>query len=328
MRIPRIVPPERLKFLTDGGTVPEWLAPLEDPEWVQVRDARHMHADDPVIVVTPNERSYVLPWWVMKNHHVANLTLEEQPVTVTLCELCAASAAYDARIDDELRTFQVVGAWNGTHVIADHETQTIWSSFSGFGIWGYHRHDRLRQLPMYQAAWGDCVVLDHGSVVVEDPAEPRGGHGGSCRPRRKNQPLTEIPRGIDQRVPSNDLVLGVEAGDLERAYVLDDLLERGGVVNDTLGGIEIVALAGPGDYTAIAFERTVDGRTLLFRADEGAVIDDATESRWDLRGYALSGPLAGTRLTFVPSHIEKWFSWAAYHPRTDLGYRGPSAARA
>lgn len=315
---PRIVPPENLKFLTKDGTVPSWVAPLEDPTWLPLDEADHMRDDDPVIVVTPAERSYVLPWWVMKNHHVANLVLEDMPVTVTLCELCAGSAAFDARIDGERRSFQVVGKWKGTHIIADHETQGIWSSFWGECVWGFHRGVRLRQLPMFQARWEDCAGLQDGSVVVDGAGESREGHGGSLRPNTEGPPLSHVPGGVDTRIRANDLVLGVAAGGTKRAYRLADLQEAGGVLNDTVGGVDVVVFGGPGDYTAIAFRRALDDHVLHFRRTHGRIEDEESASIWDLTGFATSGPLAGKRLTFVDSHIEKWYSWAAYHPTTAI----------
>ena len=101
-RTPRIIPPEGLRFQQPyNGTLPRELAPLEDPGWVPLAEADHMRDADPVIVVTPSECSYVVPWWVLKNHHVANLLLEGNPVTVTLCERCSSSTALDARVDGE-----------------------------------------------------------------------------------------------------------------------------------------------------------------------------------------------------------------------------------
>jgi hypothetical protein len=282
-------------------------------------EADHMLDDDPVIVVTPTQRSYVLPWWVMKNHHVANLELEGRPVTVTLCELCAGSAAFDARIDRERRSFQVVGRWKGTHVITDHETQGIWSSFWGEWVWGVHRGARLQQLPMFQASWRECADLLHPeSVVVDGVGEPRDGHGGTLRPWSDGGQLSAIPGGLDMRILPNDLVLGVAAGGVERAYRLADVQQVGGVLNDTIGGVDVVVLGGAADYTAIAFERELDGRVLRFRRTGDRLVDEETGSTWDIRGFALSGPLAGQRLTFVDSHIEKWYSWAAYHPTTEI----------
>ena len=319
-RRPRIVPPQGFEFQhgKPDGLAPH-LAPLEDPRWVPADEATHMLDDDPVLVVALSERSYVLPWWVMKNHHVANLILEDSPVTVTLCERCSSGAAFEGTVDSETRTFQVVGIFKGTHALADHETESLWTSFSGECIWGFHHGYRLRQLPLLQTRWRDCLELQPPTVVVDGAGESREGHGSGRFPGSDEPPLGYgRPMDLDARLPPNALVLGVDIDGAARAYRLDAVLEAGGVVNDTLGGTEIVVLGGPSSYTGIAFARRVGERLLRFERRNGGVADAETGSTWDVTGVGLSGPLQGHRLTFVTSYVEEWYSWAAYHPHTEL----------
>jgi Protein of unknown function (DUF3179) len=317
-RTPRIIPPEGLRFQQPyNGTLPRELAPLEDPGWVPLAEAEHMRDADPVIVVTPSERSYVVPWWVLKNHHVANLTLEGNPVTVTLCERCSSSTALDARVDGERRTFQVVAMWKGTHVIADHETESLWTSFSGECIWGFHRGVQLGHLPIVQMRWQDCAGLNRGSLVVDGAGESRRGHGAGRWPGSEEAPMDGFA-DLDPRLSFTTLVLGVEAGGAARAYPVSYVEAAGGVVNDTVGGVDLVVFAGRTGYSAAAFERRLDDRVFHFRSRDGAAVDEETGSIWDLTGFAVSGSLAGRRLAFVYSQVEEWHAWSAYHPSTDI----------
>jgi Protein of unknown function (DUF3179) len=319
-RRPRIVPPQGFEFQhgKPEGLAPH-LAPLEQPRWVPATDAAHMRDDDPVLVVALSQQSYVLPWWVMKNHHVANLTLERSPVTVTLCERCSSAAAFDGRVEGETRTFQVVGIFKGTHALADHETESLWTSFSGECIFGFHHGYRLRQLPLLQTRWRDCADLQPAALVVDGAGESREGHGSDRFPGSFEKPLGYgPPMELDPRLPPNDLVLGVAIDGAARAYRLDSLVEAGGVLNDRVGGTEIVVLAGPSSYTGIAFGRRVGDQVLRFDRRGNAVVDAETGSTWDITGLALAGPLEGRRLGFVTSRVEEWYSWAAYNPQTDI----------
>jgi hypothetical protein len=47
-------------------------------------------------------------------------------------------------------------------------------------------------------------------------------------------------------------------------------------------------------------------------------VDEATNSRWDVTGTAVSGPLAGTRLDQIHHLDTFWFSWSTYQPGTEL----------
>ncbi len=49
-----------------------------------------------------------------------------------------------------------------------------------------------------------------------------------------------------------------------------------------------------------------------------AIRDKQTESTWDAQGNAVSGPLEGNVVKFVPSFISEWYGWSGYHPETQL----------
>ena len=73
----------------------------------------------------------------------------------------------------------------------------------------------------------------------------------------------------------------------------------------------------------MAFLRMLDGRTLRFApAADFPITDVETGTRRDVSGRAVAGPWAGRRLEFVPTGIEKWYAWFAYHPSTEV-YQAP-----
>ena len=58
--------------------------PLADPGWVPAASDGRMLPDDAVVAFMLEDRPYAIPWWVLKNHHVANLTFESGPVMAVL----------------------------------------------------------------------------------------------------------------------------------------------------------------------------------------------------------------------------------------------------
>ena len=73
--------------------------------------------------------------------------------------------------------------------------------------------------------------------------------------------------------------------------------------------------------TAVAWERTVDGRALTFAsAGGGYLVQDAeTGSTWDLEtGQATAGELAGRQLARIEGTAVYWGIWAQYHPETEV----------
>jgi Protein of unknown function (DUF3179). len=91
------------------------------------------------------------------------------------------------------------------------------------------------------------------------------------------------------------------------------------VLNDTLGGVEIVVRCRPGTLQALAFRRRGGDRLLVFGyAEARGVYDEETNSVWNEMGEAIAGPLAGTQLAYLESGVGEWYEFAAYHPGAEI----------
>ena len=309
-----------------SGKLPANSTPLTAPIWLPAQNARHMRPDDPVLGLLVDGLPYALPWWILKNHHVANLTLEGRPIVVKLCEICSSAAAFNPVLQDTRLTFQAIGAYKGTFVTMDHETRSIWASFTGECLTGPLRGKQLEQLPLYQATWAEWISLHSRSLVPDGRGEQRQGHGAHMFPGS-----AESDRGMaktlvhrDERLPFNELVLGVKSDGHARVYPLVRLHQVGPVLNDALGAQKIVIFSKPKSWMAMAFSCEVDGKCLVFKSSEdGKIVDRDTMSLWNMFGQATSGPLAGRSLAFMPSLVEEWSAWAAYLPATEI-FDGPN----
>ncbi|OGO64445.1 MAG: hypothetical protein A2Z45_02245 [Chloroflexi bacterium RBG_19FT_COMBO_55_16] len=106
-----------------------------------------------------------------------------------------------------------------------------------------------------------------------------------------------------------------------------------GVVNDAVGGEQVVIFWQPGTTSALdagtiaggrdvgaaaAFSRQIDLQVLNFVYQGGRILDDQTGSQWDVFGRAVGGELTGARLDPVVSVNHFWFSWAAFKPETRI----------
>lgn len=116
---------------------------------------------------------------------------------------------------------------------------------------------------------------------------------------------------VDDSTP----VLGVVVKDDARAYPVH-LMDYHQIANDVVGGVPLVVTWDPLTGVPLAFERTVDGRTLDFGVsgllyNSGFLLyDRETESLWSqFLGQAVSGPLAGKRLRRVRIRQEDLTSW-------------------
>ena len=116
---------------------------------------------------------------------------------------------------------------------------------------------------------------------------------------------------------AEDWVIGVEGHVEARAYPARRLASQR-LVNDQLEGRPITAYLSPDLATARVWTGQLEGKELSFTLTEAEQLRDrATGSLWDpLSGEALSGPLAGQRLTPLISTYSLWFAWQKYRPDT------------
>jgi hypothetical protein len=321
-------------YLFDKSEDRYFLRPLNGSDWRPAHQAKHMKSEDPILGVYLKNKAWALPWWIIKNHHVANLTLDDQPVLITFCEVCSSGGAFNPVLNGQRYTFRIVGYYNGSILISDFETGSLWAPFSGEALHGPLKGTRMERLPLYQCTWAEWFAQHPESLVAYGAEALREGHGKSLRPGSGSPDELHanhskaLLRPPDQRLPLNELILGVEMNGQTRAYPISVLDKAGPVVNDTLGQQEIVVLHVPGTILAAAFSRRIGDEVLVFEAGtDGRIVDQKYRNHWKHTGEAMDGPLAGQKLSYVPSEVAEWYIWAAYHPETDIFDAGKPTQR-
>ena len=119
-----------------------------------------------------------------------------------------------------------------------------------------------------------------------------------------------------------------------KAYPLS-ILTWHEVLNDVVGGVPVTVTFCPLCNTAIAFERTLEGRIFDFgvsgnlRNSDLIMWDRQTQTWWQqLTGEGIIGELAGHRLEFVPASIISWADFKEANPDSlvlsrDTGFNRP-----
>ena len=299
---------------------PHWCFPLVDPTWVASGEAHLMRADDPVVGLEFEGKHWALPWWIMKNHHIANLVLQGRPLLVTLCEVCSAAGAFDPVVDGRRLTFKLGGLYNGTIMPLDHETGSLWTGFSGTALEGPMTGRVLIRHPVLQCTWAEWLEMHPGTLVPDGKGESRGGHGEGNHPGSPwiGPDMGDLVEGRDRRLPHHELVLGVLVDGEARCYPLKALEKTGQVVNDTVAAQPIAVFSRPGSWMACAYSRILDGHALTFRTEGPGIVDEQTGSGWQISGVAVTGAHAGRQLRYVNSGVEEFFLWSAFHPQTSI----------
>ena len=124
--------------------------------------------------------------------------------------------------------------------------------------------------------------------------------------------------------PDEELILALTFNGDARAYPVR-LLSLHEIVNDTVGGQPLAITWCPLCFSALVFDRVVDGRTLTFGVsgylynDNLVMYDHQTNTLWSqLVGQAIKGAQRGTQLTILPSLITTWGEWQQRQPDTRI----------
>lgn len=233
---------------------------------------------------------------------------------------------YAREFDGRTLTFGVSGKLiRNSLVMYDRETESLWSQFLGAAVAGELSGHRLEPLASTFTDWStwreshpDTRVLDPGRLRVSDPY---GSYYASS-----SAGVVGVD-DIDSRLSVKDEVLGVRIGGAKKAYAFRHMLDTS-VVNDRVGGIDVLVVFDINNIVAQLYERTVDGEPLSFdfapsEPDAAGLVvpmvDRETGSLWSgLTGVAVSGPLAGARLRHIPATPVYWFAWQDFYPETEI----------
>lgn len=314
--------PVRRRVSEAFSVVPEQLPPLDNPVLRSRENADHMRPTDVVFGVLLGGQARAYPWWVAKNYHVINDEVGGQPLLITFCEQCSTTAAFSRIVRGRPLTWYLLGMDKGTLSISDRDTQTLWAPYDGVAVEGQLKGEKLERIPLFHTNWEDWQQRHPNTDVVWDHQKNRLGHGAWYTPGKWGIvcDVGETVTNWDTRLPENDWVFGVLAGESHKAYDRITVQQAGGLVNDVFEKTPVVVLAS-GDFDMISFHRTVADQVLTFEAAASAnafMRDLETGSRWTAEGRAVDGPLNGKELTPTDGFLAEWHVWFDRHPTTEL----------
>jgi len=239
---------------------------------------------------------------------------------------------YSREVDGKVLEFGTSGLlYRSNKLMYDRSTNTLWQQFLGEPVVGPLADSGivLEYLPVLVTTWREWLASHPDTTVLDDntgiypperyrPEEdPRSFYFGY---RQSPDTMFPVPQRSDL-LPTKALVLGLIAGGQPRAYSLE-LLQQEPVINDTLGGKDLVVVTTEKAGAARAYERGSYRFSLaqpIGNEEEVITLVDRQGQRWQVQEDALV--LVGAseqRLLRLPSHMAYWFGWYAFYPATDV----------
>ena len=321
----------RLSKASDGAIerLRDRIKPIYLPKYEPVEGGDWLGENDLVIgYVAESGEGFAYPIKILNLHEIVNDIIDGIPVLVSYCPLCASGVVYNRELDGVVHTFGNTSAlYESDMVMFDHETGSYWFQVLGEAIVGTLTGKRLEMISSTTTTWDQWRELHPATRVLSRDLGLLSSFSGSPYDRdpfigydqRVSREQFAFPVDkdrLDARLRAGDRVLAIQVGEAHKAYPLNDTGDR--VVNDEVGGEEVVVIARAHGPTASAYLSTVDGQTLSFTLSDGVVEDIETGSRWDDGGRAVSGPMSGTQLKRVPSRTSFWFSVVGALPNIEL----------
>jgi hypothetical protein len=323
--------------ILSGGPPKDGIPAIDNPQFVSVGEADEwLEEVEPVIFFQIGDDARAYPIQIFMWHEIVNDTVDSVPVVITFCPLCNTAIAFERTVNGQVLDFGTTGRLRYSNLIMyDRQTETWWQQATGEAIAGEMTGTRLVFRPAAIISWADFkAVHRQGQVLSRETgfSRPYGDNPYVGYDDVNNPPFLYRGPETPNVLPPVARVLTIDLNGEAAAYPYD-VLQEVRVVNDTVGGTEVVVLwtagtasaldtftvAGGRDVgTASAFARDLDGQSLTFAFDGSLIVDNETGSAWDVLGRTLSGPLAGKQLTPVVAINHFWFSWAAFKPETRI----------
>lgn len=333
--------------IRSGGPPKDGIPALDAPTYESMEDAATWLTDtSPVIVYETEGVARAYPLAILMWHEIVNDEVAGRPVTVTFCPLCNASIVFDRRVGEDILDFGTTGNLrNSDLVMYDRQTESWWQQFTGQAIAGAYSTTQLNFLASQVLPFREFRNLFPDGDVLARPLDlysrsygfnPYVNYDTYGSGLSRGGDLVLFSGEPDDRLPPLDRVVGILFPDNSSVAIPFDVVSAAGVIQYTrdesdpgfvvfhqFGMSSALSEQDIGNARDIGsvgvFERQLADQVLDFEAaGEGLFADRQTGSTWNIRGQAVSGPLAGQALTPRIAFDHFWFAWAAFLPDTVL----------
>lgn len=325
--------------ILSGGPPKDGIPAIDNPKFVSVEEAdQWLEPQEPVILFEVDDDARAYPLQILTWHEIVNDELGGVPVAVTFCPLCNSALSFDRRLDGQVLEFGTSGLLRHSDLVMyDRTTESLWQQFTGEAIIGDLAGKQLTFLPSAIVSYDDFrETHPDGRVLSRETgySRPYGENPYAGYDTIGQNPFL-FQGETDDRLPAMARVVTVSLGEEDVAYPYS-VLEEKRVINDNVGGQDLVVFFTPGTNSALGapiiaeaadvgatnvFDPHVDGEKLTFAIAGETITDEQTGSEWNLLGEAVAGELVGKELMPIVHGDQFWFSWAAFKPDTII-YQG------
>ena len=245
---------------------------------------------------------------------------------------------YSAKINGQPTTFGTSGMlYRSNKVMYDRLTNSLWNQLTSEPVIGplWDSGIKLDFFPVILTTWEEWLELHPDTTVLdlETGIYPNRFYAPEDNPTAIYYDYFNSPQAMfpvpdrSNLLPTKGVVLGVQLNGSYKAYY-SIALQRSRIVNDVVGGEEILVLGSATSQGARAYYR--GGRSFRLAPSDGngqlgipSTIEDTDGGTWQVtEEFLVNMADESERLARIPTHMSFWFGWFQFHPDTEL-YAGP-----
>ena len=283
-----------------------------DAEFISIDEAnKYIKYEDEVMVVDVKGDARAYPHLWMRQPHIVGETIGGEEVLMTYCSLSHSGLAYSPVLDGEKLELKVFTQLQNNLIMFDTKTDEPIQQITGTTE---HSGKNLKEYPVQVMTYEAFRELYPQGKVFYNP--PRGISDNVTRGMLMTVinwqhemfgpvfPTIDVEApGINQLHPKEQ-VWGVKLNNESVAYTYDYFKANDWVIQDTLGGKDIVLIYYPQYRTVAGFERELNGD--LISIDSADQIDVYGKTEWG-------------ELRRIPVISEVfWMIWHTFYPDTSL----------
>jgi hypothetical protein len=127
-----------------------------------------------------------------------------------------------------------------------------------------------------------------------------------------------VRRDTDSWEPKSWIV-GVKNNFSSKAYDWNELVQKR-IIQDSVDRLPILLTIEKDSTSFHVYDRRVDDSVLSFQiaGNNDLLIDEKTNSTWNMDGVCIGGLLKGKKLLAVQSYNEFWHSWQTFHNNSKI----------
>ncbi len=268
--------------ILSGGPGKDGIPSIDNPKfWTREEANKFLKDDDIVLGLEFEGEARAYPLKILNWHEIVNDVINNKPILITYCPLCYTGIAFEREINGAAVEFGVSGKLYNNNLLMYNRgaEESLWSQQLGEAVVGPLTGTKLKQIISDTLTWSDWKKKHPATLVLSTQT----GHSRNYNANPYGN--YEFDQGVifpltndDTRLPRKTKVYGVEVNGRFKAYPVDKL-KRGETITDTVGGKTVNI-----NVDKLGSVRILDKQTDL-------------EISWQ---------------------ISFWFSWAAFHPDTEV----------